>query len=332
GTAKIGRRRSIKGEIDRRRSIEEEKGKRKKKKKKKAEEEEKNKYLTRAPSSPAGDFSPCVGREIEATSPATGRYRRLGLFPPRYHLKSTVSGRFRAVAAEGGRKKREKKREEEKNLEFVDLSPAALGSDFFSPCGVKERCDVRRTAAYRLYQATIFRSQGEAIILEILKGYQAFTQISKYMAVGLMQGFPYRSVPSVLGGTYRSVRLSVRGSPATVLGGTAKIDRQRSIGGEIDSWRSIEGEKGKKKKKKRKIRKKKEYLTPSSPVCCRRLQVARESSRPSLAIFLPCGEKDRVDVLETLASLDRTIHSPHASTQGLSPYGIKLLLIFLRSF
>ncbi|RZS28839.1 hypothetical protein BHM03_00062486, partial [Ensete ventricosum] len=66
GTAKIGRRRSICGEIDRRLSIEEVKGKRRKKTKKKAEEEEKNKYLTRAPLSPAGDFSPCVGREIKA--------------------------------------------------------------------------------------------------------------------------------------------------------------------------------------------------------------------------------------------------------------------------
>ncbi|RWW40780.1 hypothetical protein BHE74_00053780, partial [Ensete ventricosum] len=81
---------------------------------------------------------------------------------------------------------------------------------------------------------------------------------------------------------------------------TAKIDRRRSI----------EGEKGKKKKKKkRKRRKKKEkgrgeeeripraiLARASSPPVGRRRprpRVAREPSPPSLAIFLPRGEKDR---------------------------------------
>ncbi|RWW09816.1 hypothetical protein GW17_00026675 [Ensete ventricosum] len=96
-SAKIGRRRSIKGEIDhrwsikgeidRRRSIEEEKGKRKKKKKRKKRNKKRRRntsparprcpWVARTPSSLAGNFSPRAGRwnvsrsrrEIEATSP-----------------------------------------------------------------------------------------------------------------------------------------------------------------------------------------------------------------------------------------------------------------------
>ncbi|RRT60463.1 hypothetical protein B296_00009597 [Ensete ventricosum] len=61
GTAKIDRRRSIKGETNRRQLINEGKGKRKRKNKKK------KKYLARVPSLPAGDFSPHAGREIEVS-------------------------------------------------------------------------------------------------------------------------------------------------------------------------------------------------------------------------------------------------------------------------
>ncbi|RWW02268.1 hypothetical protein GW17_00034656 [Ensete ventricosum] len=62
----FGHWRSIKGEIDYRRSIEEEKGKRKKKKKKKRKRRNKKKRRRRN-TSPVGDFSPRAGREIEAT-------------------------------------------------------------------------------------------------------------------------------------------------------------------------------------------------------------------------------------------------------------------------
>ncbi|RWV95701.1 hypothetical protein GW17_00041652 [Ensete ventricosum] len=79
----FGRWWSIKGEIDRWRSIKVEKGKRKKKKKKKRKIRKKKKRRRRntspacprrprvacQPSPPAGDFSPRAGREIEATSP-----------------------------------------------------------------------------------------------------------------------------------------------------------------------------------------------------------------------------------------------------------------------
>ncbi|RZS08133.1 hypothetical protein BHM03_00039066 [Ensete ventricosum] len=71
---------------------------------------------------------------------------------------------------------------------------------------------------------------------------------------------PYRAVcTGPLGYRYIDCLLS---------GGTAKIDLRRSIEGEIDRWRLIEGEKGNKKKRKRrqkKEEKKKEYLVPSSP-------------------------------------------------------------------
>ncbi|RWW04827.1 hypothetical protein GW17_00031929 [Ensete ventricosum] len=102
---------------------------------------------------------------------------------------------------------------------------------------------------------------------------------------------PYQTCRFILGYWYVDRLLS---------SDTAKIDRRRSI----------EGEKGKKKKKKkRKRRKKKEkgrgeeeripraiLARASSPPVGRRRprpRVAREPSPPSLAIFLPRGEKDR---------------------------------------
>ncbi|RWW19008.1 hypothetical protein GW17_00016970 [Ensete ventricosum] len=65
-------------------------------------------------------------------------------------------------------------------------------------------------------------------------------------------------------------------------GGTTKIDCQRSI----------EGEKGKKKKKRK--RKKKEERRGEEEIIPHAV-LARASSPPSLAIFLPRGEKDRGD-------------------------------------
>ncbi|RWW84231.1 hypothetical protein BHE74_00007168 [Ensete ventricosum] len=77
-------------------------------------------------------------------------------------------------------------------------------------------------------------------------------------------------------------------------GGTAKIDRRRSISTvgdrleEIDRWRSIEGEKGKKKKKRKRRKKKeeekkKEYLALFLPARCRRLRATAALARGSLA-------------------------------------------------
>ncbi|RWW11718.1 hypothetical protein GW17_00024651 [Ensete ventricosum] len=62
-------------------------------------------------------------------------------------------------------------------------------------------------------------------------------------------------------------------------GGTAKIDRRRSIKGEIDRRPSIEEEKGKRKKGKR--RKKKRRRRNTSPARPRRSRVARVPSLPA---------------------------------------------------
>ncbi|RWW68736.1 hypothetical protein BHE74_00023722, partial [Ensete ventricosum] len=65
-------------------------------------------------------------------------------------------------------------------------------------------------------------------------------------------------------------------------GGTAKIDRRRSIKGEIDRRRSIEEEKGKrKKKKKRKKRKKKKRKKGEEKIPRPRALAAREPSPSS---------------------------------------------------
>ncbi|RWW18630.1 hypothetical protein GW17_00017369 [Ensete ventricosum] len=67
-----------------------------------------------------------------------------------------------------------------------------------------------------------------------------------------MQGFPYRSVPPIPGGTYRSTRLPVRRPSAT---GWYRQNRPSTV--DFGHRRSIEGEKGKKKKKKKRKRRKK---------------------------------------------------------------------------
>ncbi|RZS13755.1 hypothetical protein BHM03_00045389 [Ensete ventricosum] len=99
---------------------------------------------------------------------------------------------------------------------------------------------------------------------------------------------------------YRPIR-AVHTSPSgyqyadrSLPGGTAKIDRRRSISTvgdrleEIDRWRSIEGEKGKKKKKRKRRKKKeeekkKEYLALFLPARCRRPRAAAALARGLLA-------------------------------------------------
>ncbi|RZS01291.1 hypothetical protein BHM03_00031128 [Ensete ventricosum] len=55
--------------------------------------------------------------------PATGRYHRLGLSPPRYHPKLTIVSQFQEVAAERRRKKKR-----EKNLSSLIRRPQAISS------------------------------------------------------------------------------------------------------------------------------------------------------------------------------------------------------------
>ncbi|RRT71471.1 hypothetical protein B296_00035512 [Ensete ventricosum] len=75
------------------------------------------------------------------------------------------------------------------------------------------------------------------------------------------------------------------------MGGTAKIDRRRSIEGEIDRRRSLEGEKGKKKKRKRRTKKEERRKKRRKSIPCAVL--ARASSpapgRPRAIITLACG-------------------------------------------
>ncbi|RRT44724.1 hypothetical protein B296_00054281, partial [Ensete ventricosum] len=115
--------------------------------------------------------------------------------------------------------------------------------------------------------------------------------------VGILS-FPYRSVPLSTGGTYWY-------ADRPLLGGIAIINRRWSIEGEIEHRRSIEGEKGKKKKKRKRRKKKEEEIIPHAVLACALSSLtgrprtvvafARELSPPSLAIFLPRGEKDRGD-------------------------------------
>ncbi|RZS05092.1 hypothetical protein BHM03_00035507 [Ensete ventricosum] len=94
GIAKIGCRRSIKGEIDYRRSIEEEKGKRKKKKKKRKRRKKKKRrrrntspacpscsQVARVPSLPVG--RPCALATRAPSSPACPRRLRTNFLPAR---------------------------------------------------------------------------------------------------------------------------------------------------------------------------------------------------------------------------------------------------------
>ncbi|RWW36317.1 hypothetical protein BHE74_00058672 [Ensete ventricosum] len=84
------------------------------------------------------------------------------------------------------------------------------------------------------------------------------------------QSLQFRSVPLGTGDGYRSARLTVRGPLATGRyrqnqSSVVDFGCRRSIEGEIDRWRSIEGEKGKKKKRKRRKNKEEDLLSP-----CRR--------------------------------------------------------------
>ncbi|RZS09399.1 hypothetical protein BHM03_00040475 [Ensete ventricosum] len=117
--------------------------------------------------------------------------------------------------------------------------------------------------------------------LEVCLPFAYYNDSNKVFHIDLYR--PYRVV--------RTGPLGYRYADHPLLGGTAKIDHRRSI----------EGEKGKKKKKrkrrqKKEEEKKKEFLVPSSPVRRRSraaAALARKPSPPSLAIFLPRGEKDR---------------------------------------
>ncbi|RWW28699.1 hypothetical protein GW17_00006801 [Ensete ventricosum] len=96
---------------------------------------------------------------------------------------------------------------------------------------------------------------------------------------------------------YRAVRTGPSGYQyvdySPVVGGTAKIDRRRSIEGEIDHRRSIEREKGKKQKRKRRKKKKRRRRIHCVVLTRAPLPPAGRPCTDPRVIFLSCGEKDQ---------------------------------------
>ncbi|XP_014754709.1 protein MON2 homolog isoform X3 [Brachypodium distachyon] len=128
----------------------------------------------------------------------------------------------------------------------------------------------------------LMRSQGEAIILEILKGYQAFTQTCGVLrAIEPLNSFLASLCKFTINnpneGEKRSILLSPGSKKAEIL-----MDQRDSI-----------------------------ILTPKN------VQALRTLFNVAHRLHNVLGPS-WVLVLETLAALDRTIHSPHASTQEVS--------------
>uniref|UniRef100_A0A453FM92 Protein MON2 homolog n=1 Tax=Aegilops tauschii subsp. strangulata TaxID=200361 RepID=A0A453FM92_AEGTS len=128
----------------------------------------------------------------------------------------------------------------------------------------------------------LMRSQGEAIILEILKGYQAFTQACGVLrAIEPLNSFLASLCKFTINNPNEGEKRSILLSPGSKKPETS-MDQRDSI-----------------------------ILTPKNVQALRTLfNVAHRLHN----ILGPSW----VLVLETLAALDRTIHSPHASTQEVS--------------
>ncbi|GMN25335.1 hypothetical protein TIFTF001_000898 [Ficus carica] len=134
------------------------------------------------------------------------------------------------------------------------------------------------------------RSQGEAIVLEILKGYQAFTQACGVLhAVEPLNSF----LASLCKFTINFPTEAEKRSSALQSPGSKRSESS------VDQWDSI-------------------VLTPKNVQALRTLfNIAHRLHNllgPSWVL-----------VLETLAALDRAIHSPHATTQEVSTGAKKLM-------
>ncbi|CAA6667168.1 unnamed protein product [Spirodela intermedia] len=126
------------------------------------------------------------------------------------------------------------------------------------------------------------RSQGEAIILEILKGYQAFTQACGVLrAVEPLNSFLASLCKFTISVPNETEKKSTQSSPASKKS-EASVDQREGI-----------------------------ILTPKN------VQALRTLFNVSHRLHNVLGPS-WVLVLETLAALDRAIHSPHASTQEVS--------------
>ncbi|CAM0883431.1 unnamed protein product [Alopecurus aequalis] len=128
----------------------------------------------------------------------------------------------------------------------------------------------------------LMRSQGEAIILEILKGYQAFTQACGVLrAIEPLNSFLASLCKFTINNPNEGEKKSILLSP-----GSKKLETL------MDQRDSI-------------------ILTPKN------VQALRTLFNVAHRLHNVLGPS-WVLVLETLAALDRTIHSPHASTQEVS--------------
>ncbi|XP_015699269.1 protein MON2 homolog isoform X1 [Oryza brachyantha] len=128
----------------------------------------------------------------------------------------------------------------------------------------------------------LMRSQGEAIILEILKGYQAFTQACGVLrAIEPLNSFLASLCKFTINNPNEGEKRSIVLSP-----GSKKVDML------VDQRDSI-------------------ILTPKN------VQALRTLFNVAHRLHNVLGPS-WVLVLETLAALDRAIHSPHASTQEVS--------------
>ncbi|KAE8772974.1 protein MON2 [Hordeum vulgare] len=128
----------------------------------------------------------------------------------------------------------------------------------------------------------LMRSQGEAIILEILKGYQAFTQACGVLrAIEPLNSFLASLCKFTINNPNEGEKRSILLSPGSKKPETS-MDQRDSI-----------------------------ILTPKN------VQALRTLFNVAHRLHNVLGPS-WVLVLETLAALDRTIHSPHASTQEVS--------------
>ncbi|XP_024026387.1 protein MON2 homolog [Morus notabilis] len=134
------------------------------------------------------------------------------------------------------------------------------------------------------------RSQGEAIVLEILKGYQAFTQACGVLhAVEPLNSF----LASLCKFTINFPIEAEKKSSALQSPGSKRSESS------VDQWDSV-------------------VLTPKN------VQALRTLFNIAHRLHNVLGPS-WVLVLETLAALDRAIHSPHATTQEVSPGAKKLM-------
>jgi len=126
----------------------------------------------------------------------------------------------------------------------------------------------------------LMRSQGEAIILEILKGYQAFTQACGVLrAIEPLNSFLASLCKFTINNPNEGEKKSILQSPGSKKSETS-MDQRDSI-----------------------------ILTPKN------VQALRTLFNVAHRLHNVLGPS-WVLVLETLSALDRAIHSPHASTQG----------------